>query len=124
MNLKEVLESALSLYDKQIESRQITVITQYRLNGAIQSYAGEIRRIFSTLLVNAMEAVPQGGRITLRARNSADWRNPGAPRGVRITLSDTGSGIPEHLVAHIFEPFFTTKASRASDWVCGQATAS
>jgi two-component system, chemotaxis family, CheB/CheR fusion protein len=113
VNLEEVLESMLTLYGKQIEGKQITVTKRYRLTGTIQSYPGEIRQVFSTLLVNAMEAVPQGGAITLRARNSSDWRNP-AIQGVRITLVDNGNGIPPDLATHIYEPFFTTKGEKGT----------
>jgi two-component system, chemotaxis family, CheB/CheR fusion protein len=84
-----------------------------RLAGTVQSHAGEIRQVFSTLLVNAMEAIPRGGSISLRASNSSDWRNP-AVHGLRITLIDNGAGIPGDLAAHIFEPFFTTKGAQGT----------
>ena len=113
VNLEEVLESMLNLYSKQLEAKQITVTKQYRLAGTIQSYPAEIRQVFSTLLVNAMEAIPKGGSISLRATNSSDWKNP-AVHGVRITLIDDGAGIPAHLTARIFEPFFTTKGERGT----------
>ena len=113
VNVEDVLESMLNLYNKQIEAKQITVTRDYRLAGAIQSYPGEIRQVFSTLLVNAMEAIPRGGSISLRASNSSDWRNP-ATHGVRITLIDNGAGIPGDLAAHIFEPFFTTKGAQGT----------
>ena len=113
VSLEEVLESMLNLYSRRIEGKQITVTKQYRLTGTIQSYPGEIRQVFSTLLVNAMEAVPQGGAIALRARNSSDWRNP-ALHGVRITLVDNGNGIPPDLATHIYEPFFTTKGEQGT----------
>jgi signal transduction histidine kinase len=72
VNLEEVLESVLSLYARQIEAKHITVSKQYRVDGTIQSYPGEIRQVFSTLLVNAMEATPKGGRFVLRASTSSD----------------------------------------------------
>ncbi|HEY6251479.1 MAG TPA: chemotaxis protein CheB [Candidatus Angelobacter sp.] len=113
VNLEDVLESMLNLYSQQIEAKQITVTRRYRLTGTIQSYPGEIRQVFSTLLINAMDAVPQAGAIALRARNSSDWRNP-AIQGVRITLVDNGSGIPADLTTHIYEPFFTTKGEQGT----------
>jgi signal transduction histidine kinase len=113
VNLEEVLESVLSLYARQIEAKHITVSKQYRVDGTIQSYPGEIRQVFSTLLVNAMEATPKGGRFVLRASTSSDWRNP-AIRGIRITLADTGGGISADNAVRIFEPFFTTKGERGT----------
>jgi two-component system, chemotaxis family, CheB/CheR fusion protein len=113
VNLEEVLESVLSLYARQIEAKHITVSKQYRVDGTIQSYPGEIRQVFSTLLVNAMEATPKDGRFVLRASTSCDWRNP-AIRGMRITLADTGGGISADNAIRIFEPFFTTKGERGT----------
>ena len=113
VNLEDVIESMLNLYCKRIEAKQITVSKQYRLAGTIESHPGEIRQVFSTLLVNAVEAIPHGGSISLRATNSSDWRNP-AVHGVRITLIDNGAGIPAHLTARIFEPFFTTKGEQGT----------
>jgi len=113
VNMEDVLESMLHLYSKQIEAKQITVTRDYRLAGTLQSYPGEIRQVFSTLLVNAMEATPYGGNISLRATNSSDWRDP-VVHGVRITLIDNGAGIPADLTARIFEPFFTTKGEQGT----------
>lgn len=108
VNLEEVLESILNLYSKQIQEKQLTVRKRYRVDGTIQSYPGEIRQVFSTLLVNALDACSPGRRIVLHASTSTDWRGP-TGRGVRITVADTGGGISPESKAHIFEPFFTTK---------------
>jgi CheY-like chemotaxis protein len=69
------------------------------------------------LAVNARDAMPRGGRITIRTRNvdpadSVDLEETAGrqlrPR-VAISISDTGTGIPPEVKAHLFEPFFTTK---------------
>ncbi|CAM3630965.1 histidine kinase [Bordetella sputigena] len=66
------------------------------------------------LAVNARDAMPDGGQILIQTRNTVlDERTPGlgAQPGdyIRISLSDTGVGIPEDLIEKVFEPFFTTK---------------
>jgi CheY-like chemotaxis protein len=66
------------------------------------------------LVVNARDAMPDGGRIAIATRNVTLDRNNQAgslPPGdyVRITVSDTGTGMPPEVVARAFEPFFTTK---------------
>ncbi|HEY8965115.1 MAG TPA: ATP-binding protein [Candidatus Methylacidiphilales bacterium] len=79
---------------------------------------GMVEQILLNLVVNARDAMPKGGRITITtasARLEGDEANlldPAAPGDyVRLTVADTGTGIaPEHL-AKIFEPFFTTKAA-------------
>src|ERR1041385_36066 len=60
------------------------------------------------LCVNARDAMPDGGTLTLSAQNVLD--REGLPVAVLIEVSDTGTGIPTELIDQIFDPFFTTKA--------------
>ncbi len=64
--------------------------------------AGQLDQVLMNLAVNASDAMPEGGRLTLRT--AAD-----ASRAC-LSVTDTGRGIPEEVRAHLFEPFFTTKA--------------
>jgi PAS domain S-box-containing protein len=74
---------------------------------------GQIEQVVLNLALNARDAMPGGGRITLETRDVI--LEPGAhadlPAGdyVMLVVSDTGSGIPDEVLPHIFEPFFTTK---------------
>ena len=115
VNVKEEIENVLDLYGKRITAKNITVTKQFETDGAsIISYPGEIRQIFSTLLINAMDAVPVGGRFALRISQSADWRKTPTVDGLRVTLADSGCGIPAHNASRIFEPFFTTKGENGT----------
>jgi signal transduction histidine kinase len=115
VNLEETLNSTLNLYAKQIAAQAITVTKQYRSDAAtINSYPGEIRKVFSTLLINAIEAVHKGGRFTLRISKSRDWGKNPALYGLLITLADSGCGIPAHNIDRLFEPFFTTKGKNGT----------
>ncbi|MBN1259718.1 MAG: response regulator [Anaerolineae bacterium] len=87
----------------------------------IQADPTRIRQVVTNLAVNAREAMPQGGtlHITLErividpaAASPEDGLAPGA--WVRITISDTGVGIPPEVLPRIFEPFFTTRAPLGS----------
>jgi signal transduction histidine kinase len=62
-------------------------------------------RVFTNLILNAYQAMPEGGKIkvTIAADNSAD------PPGVTVDIEDTGAGVPTELREQIFNPFFTTK---------------
>jgi PAS domain S-box-containing protein len=78
--------------------------------------AGMLDQVLMNLVVNARDAMPAGGHLTIatsRDELSDDdlLRFPGARQGahVAVTVADTGSGIPPEAMEHIFEPFFTTK---------------
>jgi PAS domain S-box-containing protein len=72
----------------------------------------QIKQAVNNLLVNALQAMPDGGRISLSAENAELSGGGALPPGkyVRITVEDTGIGIPAEYLSHIFEPYFTTKA--------------
>jgi PAS domain S-box-containing protein len=83
---------------------------------AVLGDATQLHQVLMNLCVNARDAMPQGGRITIRAENITIDENyarmnlearPG--RYVSITVSDTGAGISDRIIDKIFEPFFTTK---------------
>jgi two-component system, cell cycle sensor histidine kinase and response regulator CckA len=75
--------------------------------------AGQIEQVVNALMLNAREAMPHGGTVRVRARNTVVEENanlalkPG--RYIKVTISDRGPGIGEDLRAKIFDPYFTTK---------------
>ena len=87
------------------------------VDGRVRADPSQLEQVILNLAVNARDAMPGGGRVTIRtanehvdASNSGDVSTPG-PAGdcVVLTVSDTGVGIPDDIKSHIFEPFFTTK---------------
>ncbi len=66
--------------------------------------AGQLKQALLNLILNGVQAMPDGGALTLSA-----VAEPGADHGLRLSVSDTGVGIPAALRARIFDPFFTTK---------------
>ncbi len=84
--------------------------------GAISGDATQLHQVLMNLCVNARDAMPDGGVLTIEAANAVIDEHyarmvPDATAGpyVMITVSDTGAGIPEHIKDKIFDPFFTTK---------------
>jgi signal transduction histidine kinase len=78
--------------------------------------AAQLGQVLMNLCINARDAMPAGGKLMIRARNRylvEEERRlaPGAPqqRYVRVTVADTGAGIPREVVDRVFDPFFTTK---------------
>jgi nitrogen-specific signal transduction histidine kinase/CheY-like chemotaxis protein len=73
----------------------------------VEADEGQLSQVVHNLVLNAVQAMPQGGRITLRAGNIAAL--PGGDSFVKISVTDTGVGIPEQYLPRIFDPYFTTK---------------
>jgi CheY-like chemotaxis protein len=83
--------------------------------GLVKADPSQIEQVIVNLVVNARDAMPQGGEIRIATRNvmltTAAAQNLGLAEGAYVTLSveDTGTGIPLEIQERIFEPFFTTK---------------
>jgi two-component system, chemotaxis family, CheB/CheR fusion protein len=114
VNVEKTIDSVLCIYEKPIEAKKIHLTRRYRSGGAtIKTYPGELRQVFSTLLLNAMEAVAAGGAIDVRVRKASHCHDR-AIQGVRVTVSDNGVGISAANIPRIFEPFFTTKGENGT----------
>ena len=88
---------------------------------SVRADRGQLEQVVLNLAINAGDAMPQGGRLRLATETVAidevaARRRPPMPSGsyVRLTVSDTGIGMPPEIRAHVFEPFFTTKAGRGT----------
>jgi PAS domain S-box-containing protein len=92
------------------------VVTKPELTGRVKADEGQLVQVLMNLAVNARDAMPGGGRLTIAlADEKLDETLPGTPdvvppgRYVVISVTDTGQGIDEKSLGQIFEPFFTTK---------------
>jgi signal transduction histidine kinase len=109
----EMLDAILQLYARKIAGKNLQVVRRYETREALRSFPGEVRQVFSNLLINAAEACRENGRLLVHVGKSVDWRD-GVRRGVRVVIADTGSGISPQLRHSIFEPFFTTKGEKGT----------
>ncbi|HWB60450.1 MAG TPA: PAS domain S-box protein [Chthoniobacteraceae bacterium] len=78
----------------------------------VKADPGQLENVLMNLVVNARDAMPSGGTVTIRTENVAiPQGDPDITPGdyVMMSVADTGVGIPEHVIGQIFEPFFTTK---------------
>jgi len=101
VNVAELVDQVLLLYQRRLQNKQIQVEKRYSGDVVLLGFPGELRQLFANLIINASDATKPDGRLHIRVRQMH--------RSVRITIADNGSGIPPEAVAHIFEPFFTTK---------------
>jgi two-component system NtrC family sensor kinase len=103
-DLNRVVERCILLVGHQCELQSVDIETSLDHDmPPIYCDAGQIQQVVLALMMNAVEAMPHGGR--LRVGTAYD---PGK-REASLTVTDEGAGIPENVLPHIFEPFFTTK---------------
>lgn len=112
-NVAGLMDSVIDIYKSRFEARNISVTTRYYLHGDLLVCAGPLRQVFSNLLLNAVDAMPKGGRLYVRAAAGREWVGKQRP-GLRLTVADTGCGIAAENLHRIFEPFFTTKGAGGS----------
>ncbi len=80
---------------------QITLDLQIRSKAKVMGDESELREVLVNMVFNAVDAMPNGGNLTLAAENVGD--------AVVISVGDTGTGMPPEVKSRIFDPFFTTK---------------
>ena len=113
VNLAKLIDGILLLYGKKTRSHKIEIERRYDWHGEIPGYPAELRQVFGNLIVNAVDAMPAGGRLVLHIRRSCEPVASGR-EGVLVSLLDSGTGIPSEVRKHLFEPFFTTKGEKGS----------
>jgi signal transduction histidine kinase len=103
-----VLDSVLILFGQRLLGAGIRVEREERAPAAtVLSTPGELRQVIANLVGNAIDAMRTGGRLRVRI---SQFRGPQQNRKlVRLTIADTGVGIPSDVLPTIFEPFVTTK---------------
>ncbi|HLJ79445.1 MAG TPA: HAMP domain-containing sensor histidine kinase, partial [Acidobacteriaceae bacterium] len=112
-HIDELMEEVLTLYGRRIADKSLQVDRQYSCPGEALVFPGEMRQVLSNLITNAIEASSTRGRLRVRIRCARNWSDPGV-RGIRISVGDTGTGIPAEVQRRLGEPFFTTKGQRGT----------
>ena len=102
----ELFADCLVLVSHLLKRGHIAVSQQVDTQRRVLTHRNELQQVLINLLVNAVQAMPSGGVLSLQA---IDWDIGGHPAGVTLTVQDSGSGISPELQEKIFDPFFTTK---------------
>lgn len=101
-SIAEGIETILTLYQNQLK-QGVEVVTNYAKIPPILCYPDELNQVWTNLIHNALQAMDNRGTLTIGLTEH--------DRLVKISVTDSGKGIPEEIKAKIFEPFFTTKAA-------------
>jgi PAS domain S-box-containing protein len=119
MRVGPMLDSLISVFGARARNKGIEIRPEIRQDPEIYAIAGEIRQLIANLLSNSIDAVNSGGVIRIRV-DAARLDGQSSP-GTRITVADSGLGIPPSVRPKLFEPFFTTKKDVGTGlglWVC------
>ena len=114
--LNEIIANTKSLLSRLL-GEQFELVTHLDSNlGLVKIDPAQVQQILFNLVLNARDAMNQGGRILVETRNCEDCLAespplPGAPPAVMLIVTDWGCGMSTETQSHLFEPFFTTKAS-------------
>jgi two-component system NtrC family sensor kinase len=101
LTVNAVLDEALALVANQARLQSIALEKDFGATRLVHADFGQLRQAFINIIINACDAMPQGGRLVVA---TAD-----APDAVVVRITDTGTGIPPDVLSKVLDPFFTTK---------------
>ncbi|MBL8518886.1 MAG: cache domain-containing protein [Betaproteobacteria bacterium] len=102
---------ALLLVRHQIHAASVQSAIDMRATRAVEINRNELLQVLINLMVNALQAMPDGGRLAVASR---DWTADDGAEGVELSIADTGTGISTDHLPRIFDPFFTTKKQQGT----------
>jgi PAS domain S-box-containing protein len=107
VNVRALMEDVLLLSAKRLQHAHVDVTTQWQEDlPIIVGVADQLKQVFLNFILNAVEAMPQGGRLEIRGQTLEDGGS-----WVIVSIADSGAGVPPEDIDKIFEPFFTTKST-------------
>ena len=102
VNISKILDDSLDLLTTQFKQHNIVISQSFPDHElTLNADTNKLKQVFLNLLLNAIDSMPNGGTLTVRIESAGPH--------IKISISDTGSGIAAKDLPHIFEPFFTTK---------------
>jgi signal transduction histidine kinase len=103
VSLNDIIQDTLSLMRLKLEQSAISAEWYPGQTDAICGHRGQLQQVFLNLFLNAAEAMPEGGTLTIRLNREGEH--------IHIYVSDTGNGIPEDILPHIWDSFLSGKAT-------------
>lgn len=112
-NLSNVIQEVLRLAHKHLQNRQVQLICNLDQQlPPVQAQPNQLKQVFLNIILNALDAMPDGGVLQISLSNDTIWSNElGKQMAMaRLEFNNSGEPIPAHLLSRLFEPFFSTKA--------------
>jgi PAS domain S-box-containing protein len=116
-----LLNPLVAVFGPRSRNKGVDICPEILDDPEIYAVPGEIRQLIANLLSNSIDAVQAGGQIRIRVSGARARYQDEPLSGARITIADSGPGIPAELRRRLFEPFFTTKKDVGTGlglWVC------
>ncbi|MFQ5667118.1 MAG: nitrogen regulation protein NR(II), partial [Candidatus Binatia bacterium] len=114
LNVHKLIHEVLALMETELSAKRVVV--RLEIDPSLPDARGDeaqLTHVFLNLVKNALEAMPEGGVLTITTRMETDFhilrRTNGPGKFLRVEVADSGPGFPAAEVARVFEPFFTTK---------------
>lgn len=101
VDVNRVMEEVIGLARRQLEHARVQIQMLLQARNQILGSVDQLKQVFLNLVVNAMDAMPNGGTLRIDTRDESDF--------VVLQVQDSGNGIATELLPHIFDPFYTTK---------------
>jgi signal transduction histidine kinase len=114
-SLHDILSESVDLLQSQLDAKGVRIETKLQAaEDQVLADPEELKNVFVNLLVNAEEAMPDGGTVRLATENTSGATSEGSieagsEKTIRVRITDDGPGVPEEFGEQIFRPFVTTK---------------
>lgn len=113
VRVTKLLDDVLTLYQGRTKTLGIKVSRKYSFDGVLVGSAGELRQVFSNLIVNAMDALSiKGDKLAVSVRCIRRWDT--GEHGIRVNVCDNGPGVPPEHRSRLFQAFYTTKGEHGT----------
>jgi len=115
VDVKDIIENTVSMMEFQLSKSNVKCELSFPPEGLkkVMGNANELQQVFTNLIQNADDAMPNGGVITVTGTNKADQQYHPPLEYIELTFADQGCGIPQDQINRIFEPFFSSKVGKA-----------
>jgi signal transduction histidine kinase len=109
-DISALLRTVVQFYESRFAAHGVSIHPSYSASENLRVHRGSVRQMFSNVLLNAADALPEGGKIYVRIRKAHEWCGM-KRRGLRVTFADNGRGILAENLPKVTDAFFTTKGS-------------